>query len=477
MRSYKTFLKNSSGNVAMMFGLCSFALIGIVGGAVDYAGMTKAKQELQSQTDSAALAAAAYIAPDGEKKKNTEAARKSIATDIILGNGISTTTANATISYPDKDTLQIDADTEYKAVFMGMIGKSVVKVNASATVNLPNSDKLNLEMVLVLDNTDSMNQDGKLDTLKAAGTNLIDALEATGSDKIKVGLVPFARYVNIPMDKAGESWLEVPPDRTHTRMRTESSYQPTTCVPNGTKTKIKDGFPVQVPNEICTPNGPPVITPAGPYDVSGEWRGCVGVRSTPRDMTDGQYGSEKVPGIPNKALYEDTGYAVDIYSYCPRAIVGLTDDYDELRLRINDLIGIDNTYIPMGLEWGRRVLSKEKPFDEGDAKKDTRKIMIVMTDGKNTVQRSPDAPWLDDSTDPLSSPEADADTATLCRDIKDDTEVFTIAFRVNDTTTRNLLRTCASSNSQYYQADDNAALIKAFEDIANNLGEKIRLKS
>jgi len=478
MRSLKSFLKNNSGNVAMMFGVCSFALIGIVGAAVDYSGMTRAKQELQAQTDSAALAAAAYLPDDGESEGNTKTARETIAREMIIGNGISTTTANATLSYPDKATLQIDADTQYKTMFMGMIGKSIVTINSSATVNLPNQDKMNLEMVLVLDNTDSMNEDGKLDTLKVAANNLVTALEDTGSEKIKVGLVPFARYVNVGTDKEGESWLAVPADSSATRTQSSYTKYPQTCVNSGTKTIVKDGFTVTVPKKVCTEDkSKPEIVPAKTYDVNSEWRGCVGVRTTPRDMKDGEYTAEKVPGLPNRALKEDTGYSSDIYSYCPRAIVGLTKDFDEVRLRINDLFGIDNTYIPLGLEWGKRVLSKEKPYNEGKKADKTRKVMVLMTDGKNTVQRSPDAPWLNNSTDPTTSPEADADTAALCTDIKADTEVFTIAFKVNDTSTRNMLRNCATTNSQYYQADDNASLITAFEEIADSLGEKVRLKS
>lgn len=163
---------------------------------------------------------------------------------------------------------------------------------------------------------------------------------------------------------------------------------------------------------------------------------------------------------------------------CPQAILPLTSDFDDVRTEIRRLFGTDNTYIPLGLEWGKRVLSRNAPFTEAGNPDDTRRIMIVMTDGRSTVEGL-DSPYLDNSedTETMAAPVADANTATLCTEIKDDTEMFIIAFRVNDTATRNLLRNCATSNANYFQADNNTALIRAFEEIANSLGEKVRLKS
>ena len=53
-------------------------------------------------------------------------------------------------------------------------------------------------------------------------------------------------------------------------------------------------------------------------------------------------------------------------------------------------------------------------------------------------------------------------------------KVYTIAFRVDDATSRALLTSCASSAAEAYQASDGTALVQAFESIGREIA-KLRI--
>ncbi len=55
MRKLRSFLKNTSGQIAVVMGICIFPLIGAVGLSVDYAFLSKEKTYLQAQADKLAL--------------------------------------------------------------------------------------------------------------------------------------------------------------------------------------------------------------------------------------------------------------------------------------------------------------------------------------------------------------------------------------------------------------------------------------
>jgi len=60
----------------------------------------------------------------------------------------------------------------------------------------------------------------------------------------------------------------------------------------------------------------------------------------------------------------------------------------------------------------------------------------------------------------------------VCNAIKaNGVRVYTIGFQVNDTTTKNLLRNCATEPEMYYNSPSNAELAGIFQDIAQGLSE------
>ena len=61
---------------------------------------------------------------------------------------------------------------------------------------------------------------------------------------------------------------------------------------------------------------------------------------------------------------------------------------------------------------------------------------------------------------------------TVCNAIKaKGIHIYTIGFQVNDSTTQNLLKNCATKPDMYYNSPSNEQLAAIFQDIAQGLSE------
>ena len=69
-----------------------------------------------------------------------------------------------------------------------------------------------------------------------------------------------------------------------------------------------------------------------------------------------------------------------------QAITPLTNDESLLKGKIDAMVASGSTNVTEGLAWGWRTISAKAPFTEGvaDNRKDIDKVIIVITDGKNT---------------------------------------------------------------------------------------------
>ncbi|MDQ7078571.1 MAG: VWA domain-containing protein [Robiginitomaculum sp.] len=149
----------------------------------------------------------------------------------------------------------------------------------------------------------------------------------------------------------------------------------------------------------------------------------------------------------------------------------LTNDKSALNNKVSEMKPVGWTYVPEGLAWGWRVLSSPVPYDQGAsyADQDWKKVLVLMTDGENTVKWSWDKGWPKAKTNTTKT-SGDQKTKTLCRNIKDEgITIYTVAFQVNSSSTRNMLEDCASSTDHYFDAQNNSALEAAFAKIAGDI--------
>ena len=134
-----------------------------------------------------------------------------------------------------------------------------------------------------------------------------------------------------------------------------------------------------------------------------------------------------------------------------------------------------NTYSHLGMVWGWRVISPEFPFMEG-VEYDNRKwnkIVILMTDGDNTVGYYSGEGLRGDTGVSATVLEENQKLAQVCEDMKEQgVKVYTITFQSGiSETTKGYYRNCATSTSMYYDAPDAADLINVFERIADQLSK------
>lgn len=443
-----TCAKDSSGTTAMVFTLCLSAILISAGVGVDYSRIYGVKSRLQNDLDSTVLGAAKAVA-SGE---NIQAS----ADRYFVENwedkaGASAVTVN--VELVENNRITGSASATVPTTMMALAGFQSVVVNALSEVELAGQA---VEVSLVLDTTASM-AGPKLAALKASSRIMIDTAYAAhnATNNVKFGIVPFAQYVNVGLANRSASWLTVANDTTieHNECRMErpvTGYE--NCRPV-TYSGFDDGVPYSYESEVCDPIYGPEENNCTPWTETNAWYGCVGSRSNPLDTLDEDY-TTKVPGVMNTS--------------CGSEIVPLTNDKTVLEAEIDALVATGDTYIPGGLLWGWTTLSPGAPYDEARAYDErvdglpVRKIMVLMTDGQNTL--APSYPY--HYTD-LESEIANNLTAELCTNIKaTGIEVITVAFEVDDDDTKDLLRPCASNPTKFYDAPTEEALERSFKNIA-----------
>lgn len=485
MWNLSKFSNNEDGNVAMMFAIVLSMLLFLIGVGIDFSNVVRLQKKLQGQVDAGVLAAATTDVrgdvdvdfdendPKGAEKKIREAA----AYSVIEANGFDFGKIKPDMVLTD-ESVTLTAKINYTPFFGKLIGKDVMTLSATAESGL--AGITGVEIVLVLDNTGSMSENGKMDALKTGATNLVKAIETSESGS-KIGVVPFARYVRVHEGAKSESWFQMPLEYDTERTYQQATHTGGTCI-DVVKTRIKDGVEETYTTSECT--GQTTTYEDATKNIESRWDGCVGTRMPPYSEQDGSY-MQKVPGLLDIVPYENSTKNYDRSTWCTAEITPMTTDYKTVIDRISWLWPTDVTYIPTGLLWGQRVLSPGMPYDNKN-ENGARQIMVLMTDGMNTAEIKTDAqsfldlnapPYIDDVPDQTEgSPEGDAATTRLCNSVKaSGVEIYTIAFQVTDPSTQTLLKNCASDASKALTADNNASLITQFETITQAIKDEVRL--
>lgn len=441
-RAGASFVADRSGGIAPLYALSVFMLLGSAGLAIDFARTVNAKEALQTAIDNSLLNAASIKARGGEPEsaftahlsENWSAKNP----DLI---------ANVTFQEVGEDALKATATLYVKSMIIQALGSSfnglTVSVDSEVKVGLGD-----IQIALVLDTTFSMNG-SKLSSLQTAARELVSSVYAhpKADEHVKIGIVPFAQYVNVGVGYRNEPWMSVAPNSTSEQQycRWEIPVAQQTNCRTMTGTWMNDGRTETYTYTVC--DGPTQWI-CSPYTQVDQWNGCVGSRAHPADTTALVSADNRVPGIMNVT--------------CGNPLQRLTATRSDIENAIDAMVAQGETYLPSGLVWGLRVLSPGLPF--GDAQTDKRRIMILMTDGENT--KSPNYPNHDGSDAAV----ANTITTELCTNIKaSGIKLYTIAFDVTSDPIKDLLRACASGPPLFFDASNGTELIAAFNEIGENL--------
>ncbi len=479
----RRFRRDESGATVTMFAFAGVAVICMAGAVVDYGRLSKAHSGLQAATDSAALAAARLPSKDA-------ATMRAAADKFFIANTSGMAGQNIQITKFDfqesSGTVTIESSGVLDTTLMSIIGFTTMGFSSRSAALKEVTGTV--EMALVLDNTWSMSDSAggggsKITVLKSAAKNLVNTVLAQGGTNVKIGIVPFADYVNVGVGNRNQAWMSVPADYSTT---TTTPAVPYSCKTISTKQVCTKGAPKTctsttdgvVSTYDCTPqtcvqqpitpyqscSGP---TPAKTTVTNYKWYGCVLSRKT---------GELRLNDSEPTSPY--TGF-LGTSQRCLNPIVPLTSDKTVLTSAIDNLIinigGYKpSTYIPGGLIWGVNVLSPTAPFAEAKAydtaNKMPRKALVLMTDGANTLYfRNSDGTHqaVRNNGDVTTT---NLDTSKICDYAKSKKiEVFTVAFAVTDVAAKTMLQGCATSAGHYYDATDAAALTAAFQSIGQSL--------
>jgi hypothetical protein len=182
---------------------------------------------------------------------------------------------------------------------------------------------------------------------------------------------------------------------------------------------------------------------------------------------------------------------------CPEPIVPLTGSRAELDRAIDGLrsVGAAGTNSAFGMVWGWRVLSPGVPFTQGLPydPENTRKIIILMTDGVNDVTEQRNSynradygayGYLRQGRLGNNRNQAQARLDRKLREVCSEVQrtgreimVYTVMFDPQGglpPSLRSLYRDCATEADMFFQASDSADLVSAFNDIAADI-RRLRL--
>ena len=282
MRNLLTrFIRDTSANIAIMTGLLTVPMLMSVGVGLDMAEMYRAKTAYQAAVDAAALGAAKILTITGSATAAQQYGRKIFEANVAdLTSSQGSININVDNGNCTGDGIVATATLRHKMFFDGIHkfysdngDADHFNMTISSTVKC-GSDSV--EIALVLDNSGSMGNNGKLNTLKNAAKDLVDSVHDTmgaadGVDPVRFAIIPFASMVNVGAGNKNAAWMDT------------LGLSP---IHNEHLDWASDPEAVSVSGVWRKTNGTP-LTRFTLYDEMGiNWAGCVEQRPYPHSTED-----------------------------------------------------------------------------------------------------------------------------------------------------------------------------------------------
>src|SRR5579884_4292368 len=198
------FRRDRRGNVAIIFALAAVPLVGFVGASVDYSKAVALRTKFQDALDSTALMLAKEAVSDSPTQLQTNAVK--YFTSLFNQPSVGNVQISATYS-SSSSTVVVSGTGSVPTSIMRILGYNNIAIGGASTAKWGST---RLRVALVLDNTGSMAQYGKLSALKTATTNLLNQLKAavTVDGDVYVSIVPFVKDVNVDPSNYKATWID-----------------------------------------------------------------------------------------------------------------------------------------------------------------------------------------------------------------------------------------------------------------------------
>ncbi len=444
------FFRNTSGNVAPVFGLMAIPLLAITGAAVDFGKAISVQTEMQNVIDAAAVSSAMEYASTGDVAAAETRLRKYISAEIEnhglelnapptdgtqaptppSGNKLTLQTAGiSTVSNSVTPVLQANINTS----ILKLVGIPSIPLEVTSTAQLSGKK---LELSLMLDVTGSMNDKvggvKKIDSMKEAANDLLDIFRvnmAAGASRI--ALAPFSESVNV--GDYAEAFRGSTPNGT-------------SQTPGRKKFKFRDRN-----NNWKTWN----IT------------NCVSERT----------GSQAYTDAPPTQAYLGRVYRSSTSCVPSQEIVPLSTNETMLRNVVNGLgtgggtaghLGTSMAWYMVSDKWAPVWPEASKP-EAPDTDK-LIKATILMTDGDYNTEH---CKGVNDSTINCNAENGSSknQAAALCTQMKNSgVVVYSVGFGISQGSSQEtLLKNCATDNTKYFFPYNGQQLRAAFSEIGRQL--------
>jgi len=518
---FKRFRADENGVFAVIFALMAIVLVAMSGAVVDFVNLQQARTQTQLALDSAALALQPKIYTKTATQLRTLA--DALVKERLAASSSTVNVETAKIS-TENGTLFLEAKLEVPMAFVSLVGISNLDIQIASQAT---RKQLFVEVMMVLDNSGSMASSSRMTNLKTAASNATEILfdGAASQPNVFMGVVPFTFFVNVGANNANAPWLDVAGNSSIANDNFDDDSNDTTpfngpvnrlelynqltnvswkgCVDARPHTVTGPGAHLDTDDTTPTASNPDTLfVPSFAPDTPDSWPRWLNDYISDGSSGGGHHGNnnENVCGSSGNGSERERQERLCKYSGsintdawgpnmdCPNsAILPLTNTKQDVLTAINSMVASGGTNIHLGAAWGFRALSPTEPFTQGRPyDQATAKVMILMTDGENTTyaannmngayyytaygypyNRRLGAPgW---STSALRA-EMNVRTLEACANAKAaGITVYTIGLNPPNSTTRNMLKNCASSEANAYFPSQPSELNSVFTAIANQL--------
>ena len=426
-RQLARFAAAEQGNIAVVFAIALVPVLSFIGAAVDYSRAVQARTSMQAALDSAALMLSKDVSAGtittSEISTKAQAYFNALFTGTSAVPSVSVAAAY-TASTSMGSTIQLTGTGTYTTTFMKIAGFPTLGIGTTSTSAWGN---VRMRVALVLDNTGSMAQDGKMPAMQTAAKNLVDQLSALAkaNGDVYISIVPFAKDVNVGASNYNKDWVDF--------SEWDAANGSWSCTGNCNNWKW---------------------TPAN----HNAWTGCVVDR-------DQDYDTKNTTPTSGNA---GTLFPAEQYSYCSSSsssylqpIMPLSYDWSSLKTRIDAMKPTGNTNQGIGLAWGWMTLSTGNPMNA--PAKDTnytyKDAIVLLSDGLNTQNR-----WYSNAS------QIDARQKKLCDNAKaENITIYAVQVNTGSDPTSSVLQYCASGTDKFYLVTSASQTVSVFKDIGTSL--------
>src|SRR5579871_222251 len=424
-------LCDARGSALPIFAFLLPLVLAVIGAAVDYTRASSANAKLQAALDATALAMSTK-APSLSASDLSAQANAYFSSDLTHA-GVTDPSVDISYSTTNGPQVVLTGSANLKTLFLGMppINARTIHIASSSTIAWGNT---RLRLALVLDNTGSMADSGKMTALKTATQNLLTQLQnaTVNNGDVYVSIIPFVKDINVGSSNYNASWIDW----------TDWDAN------NGTCTNARH----HTASSCAASRG------TWTHAAHSTWNGCMTDRGTTAAPSSGNYDTNVT--LPTTSITA-TLFPAEQYSSCPLQLAGLSYNWSAMSSLVNQMTPNGNTNQAIGLVWGWQSLVGGGPFTVPamDANYQYSQVIILLTDGLNTQDR-----WYTDQAS------IDARQQMTCNNIKAaGITIYTVQVNTGNDPTSTLLQNCASDADKFFLLTSASEIITTFNTIGTNI--------